>query len=313
MPALRDVRLAWKQRPASYSRPIWGLLLVLDRLPWPWGEEILARVFAARALVQTERLRRALTWAVSQPDAGRRPWSLALALCSCHGRFIARSALVGVRDAETLRRLMVVRGGEHLARARGGAILLGFHLGPAGSYLALRVAGHRLTWVGGRGASGAWSREIRRLYQDPAEARLFSEGRGAWLRRLYHARRILLAGENIFISADGAGAAAFSVPVPGGPVIIGAGWLALRRATGAPVLPVLSHMEGRRQVVTIHPPLPALDPDPIVDVEACRQALGRLLNEHVRRVPEQCYSLVFWAPPIEGARSPALRRTELPS
>jgi hypothetical protein len=187
--------------------------------------------------------------------------------------------------------------------------LLGFHLGPAGSYLALRIAGHRLTWVGGRGASGAWPRPIRDRYQSANETQYFSEDGQAWVRRLYQARRMLLAGENVFISADGEGKPAFSIALPGGHAAVGEGWLALRRMTGAAVLPVLSHMEDRTQVVTIHPALPPLDADPVRDAGACRDALGRLLGEHVRRFPEQCYSLAFSAPLPSGSRSPAMSAT----
>jgi hypothetical protein len=62
--------------------------------------------------------------------------------------------------------------------------------------------------------------------------------------------------------------------------------LTLRRLTGAPERPVLSHFEARTHVVTEHPPLP-------VDPDDRRRALGELLGEYVRRYPEQCYSLAF--------------------
>jgi lauroyl/myristoyl acyltransferase len=216
-----------------------------------------------------------------------------MALCAHHGRFVARSALVGVRSTDALRRLVEVRGQEHLVGISGGVIFLGFHLGPAGSYLALRVAGHRLTWIGGRGASGAWARDIRQRYQHPGESQFFTEDHHAWVRRLHQARRLLRGGESVFISADGGGEPAFRVPLPGGPLSVGRGWCALRRATGAPVLPVLSHMDGRTQIVTIHAALPPLVADPARDLEACRQALTFLLADHVRRFPEHCYSLAF--------------------
>jgi len=311
VPSPRDIRRAWRERPESYSRLVWALVLALDRLPWPWGEEILAHAFVARAFVRTERLRRALAWAAAHARPGRGRWVLARCLCAFHGRFVARSALVGLRDADALSRLVSVRGDAHLAATRS-AILLGFHLGPAGSYLALRVAGHRLNWIGGRGASGAWPRPIQDLYQDPRERRFFSPDRTAWLRRLYHARQLLLAGEHVFISADGEGQAAFTVPLAGGPVLIGAGWISLCRSTGAPVLPVLAHMEGRVQVVTIHPPLPALGSEAGPDLEPCRRALARLLADHVERFPEQCYSLAFSTPVAALSQLPALRTESVP-
>lgn len=98
------------------------------------------------------------------------------------------------------------------------------------------------------------------------------------------------------ITADGpVGAEAFRIPLPGGPAIIRSGWLALRRHAGAPTLPILSHLEGRRQIVTIHPPLPEPQTDPVGDALACRDVLSPLLWDYVRRFPEQCRSLAFWS------------------
>jgi lauroyl/myristoyl acyltransferase len=209
-----------------------------------------------------------------------------------------------MRDPDVLRRHIAGRGEEHLIAAGPGAILLGAHLGPAQSYLALRVLGHRVTWVGSRGASPAWPEAIRDRYQRGQGDLLFPGAEHAWERRLYRARRLVLEGRSVFISADGGGAEAFSVPLPGGAASIAAGWLLLRRTTKAPVLPVLSHMEGRLQVVTVHPPLPATVPDPVLDQEICRGALGAVLGDYVRAFPEQCYSLVFGLPPEE----PSARR-----
>jgi hypothetical protein len=126
-----------------------ALLVLLGRLPWPWGEEMLARCFVAEALLRPSRRSQAMAWAAAQPaDPGR---ALARALCAFHGRIVARSALLGVRSAEQLADLVEVRGELHLARARG-CLLLGFHLGPRDAYLALRLRGHRVAWLGGPGA-----------------------------------------------------------------------------------------------------------------------------------------------------------------
>jgi hypothetical protein len=172
---------------------------------------------------------------------------------------------------------------------------------PAQSYLALRALGHRLTWVGGRGASPGWSPAIRERYQRDHGDLLLPDIPYAWERRLYKARQILNAGRSVFISADGAGAVAFSVPLPGGPAAIGTGWLLLRQTTKAAVLPVLSHLEGRTQVVTVLPPLPPRLADPDRDREACRRAIAEVMGDYVCRFPEQCYSLVFGLPPEEPA------------
>jgi lauroyl/myristoyl acyltransferase len=271
---------------------LWALLLALDRLPWPWGEEILSHCFVASVFMRTKRLRRALALPAVQPGTGRGRWRLVRSLCAEHGRVLARSALVGIRNVEALRRLVLVRGAEHLA-GPPGRILLGFHLGPSLSSLALRIAGHRVTWIGSRNTRPAWPREIRERYESRREILLFSEGRHGWAKRLYRARQLVTRGEDVFMIADGQGPEAFSIPLPVGSIRIQEGWLALRRTTGASVLPVLSHFEGRTQVVTIHPTLPPVAGDRVLDLEVCRRALGDLLGDYVRRFPDQCYSLVF--------------------
>ncbi|PYO28066.1 MAG: hypothetical protein DMD86_16945 [Candidatus Rokuibacteriota bacterium] len=297
MAGRRDLRAAWAARPSVYPRRTWALILALDRLPWPWGEHIMARCFVARAFVKTTRLRQALTWASAQRSRAWSRWALTLSLCSYHGRFVARSAFTGIRDLATLHQSFSLRGEEHLAAAGRGVIFLGFHLGPTSPDVALRIAGHRVTWIGPGlwriGMDGAWPPEIRHLYERSGGTAVASEGGQLGLRALYRARRMLLHGENIFITADGVGTQAFEVPLPGGPARIRAGWLLLRQATGAPVLPVLSHMEGRTQVVTVYPSLPSPVADPVRDLDVCRAAIDRLLTDHVRRFPEQCYLLAF--------------------
>jgi len=186
-----------------YSRPIWLLMLALDRLPWPWGEDILAGVFVAKACVGVSQLRRARAWAAHHPRGG---WNLALSCCAYHGRFVARSALVGIRDPATLARHIVVKGEEHLAAAPGGRILLSFHLGPPAVAEALRSVGHQLTWVGGRNSSRALARERWQALQGADQTlTLPTRGTEARGRALYKARSRLLGGETILITADGPG------------------------------------------------------------------------------------------------------------
>jgi lauroyl/myristoyl acyltransferase len=303
MRSLAELRTAWRHRPRSYSRSVWALALALDALPWPLGEDLLALGFVARGFVRPARLREALAFAGawSEPGAPRR--RLARSLCAYHGRFVARSALVGMRDPDTVLRHVTVRGQEHLTAAGPGVILLGFHLGPAQSYLALRALGHDLTWVGGRGASAGWARAIQARFQDDRGDLHLSGAEYVWERRLYRARQLLLEGKTVFVSADGGDAGTLSVPMPGGAAVtLGVGWLLLRRTTKAAVLPVLSHLEGRMQVVTVHPPLPQPLPDPSEDAETVLAALAPILEVHVRRFAEQCYSLAFGLPPDEPPR-----------
>lgn len=269
-------------------------MLGLRALPWPCGEEILAGCFAARTLVRPTRLRQALAWASAQPGPQSSRWRLARRVAAYEGRFIARSALVGIREPELLGQQVALRGAERLAAGRG-LILIGFHVGPPGAYLVLRVAGYHVTFLGGRGGSGLWAPRIRHRYASPREDVFLplSGPTHAMMSPLYEARRIVLDGGLVLVNADGRGKRAFAVPVPGGHAVIRAGWLALRRATNVPVLPVLSHMEGRTHVVSVHSPLPPLDPDPAADLDRCRRALAELLGDYVRQFPEQCYSLAF--------------------
>lgn len=263
-----------------------------DLLPWPWGENAVAAALVASAVLRRRRFRQATRWAAAAaPD---RPRRVALALCANRGRAAARRALVGLRDPAVLLRHQVVHGAEHLERARGATILLGFHLGMPNSDLAIRMAGHALTWLGrGRPAARCSTAPWRALLSD-GEIWLAS-GHAEWSVALARARRLLLEGGTIYLTGDGvAGREMFRVPLPGGALIIRSGWLALCERTGATVLPVLSHRAGRSDVVTIHPPLPG----PRSDVVACRAVLGELLADYVRRHPEQCHSLAFLDPVV---------------
>jgi len=81
--------------------------------------------------------------------------------------------------------------------------------------------------------------------------------------------------------------------VHGRHVIVRAGWLALQRRTAAAVLPVLAHLDGRRAIVTIHPPLPAAGPGPMHDPTTWHRTLERLLVDYAGRFPDQCWSLAL--------------------
>lgn len=269
-----------------------GLLVVLDILPWPWGERMLTGFFAARAFLQVGRLRQALRWIAAHPGGRRGRWRRAVSICAHHGRVVARLAALGLRDPVALRPHLVIRGEEHLRSVSGGAILLGFHLGMPIADVLLRMLGHRVRWLGGPRASGRWSTPPWRAFLDQDEDLVLRAGSGQ-AGALRRACQALLDGQKVYVTADGVigggGREAFRVPLPGGALVVRSGWLTLRQHTRAAVLPVISHREGRRQVVTVHPPLPE-------DAAGCEKALGRLLEAFVRRFPEQCYSLVFRNP-----------------
>jgi lauroyl/myristoyl acyltransferase len=280
-------------------------MIALDRLPWPWGEDALARLFAMTALVRGSRRRPALAWASQQPGGGLR---LALRVCAFRGRWVARAALLGLRSPDALIRRAVIRGQEHLAMAPQGTILLGFHLGPPNVDVTLRILGHRLAWLGSSRNSWAWSSDAWRPLSDPRQNLAPPDDDWFWPGFLYRARRILLEGGALFIMADSwVGRTAFPVPLPGGPMIVRSGWLTLHRLTGARVIPVTTHLDGRTQVITIHPPLPAprtRDADPI---PAWREIITALVSDYVRRFPEQCPVLVFPPTALRRGRAPRPR------
>lgn len=288
-------RALWRRRPGRCSPSLWATVILLDRLPWPLGEEVLARIYLLKSLGRRGRFQRAIEWAGAR--RGTRPgrWWLAAKLCTYYGRFVSRLMLVGFRDPEHFRGQVVVRGEEHLKAAAGrGVILLGFHLGPPGAAIALRSLGYQLTWARGWGDSQGGLRPAWRTFHEAGEMLSLSQDRHALGAVLYEARQVLVDGGAIYITADGGrGREAFRVPMAPAPIVIRSGWLALSRYTGAAVLPVLTHLEGHRQVVSIHEPLPPIGRDPAQGLDACRAALARLLEPYVRDHPEQCYSLVF--------------------
>jgi len=251
-------------------------------------------LFVARAFVRPSRLRKALTWAAKQPRAARSRWQLALSACAHHGRFLARQALLGIRTPEDFRRQVVLEGEEHLKAMSTGAILLGFHLGPPGVAIALRAAGHRVTWMGGVRASRSWSSEAWRPLQQAVDDLSLSQRSWALGGMLYRARRLLLDGGILYTAAEGGkGREAFRVALPGGAARIRSGWFVLRRQCAVPVLPVFTHLDGLTQVITIYPPIPPPGPDPEGDLVACRDILAALLEHYVRQFPEQCHALTF--------------------
>lgn len=294
-PAAEDLDTLWGSRPVS-SPALWTLMRLLHRLPWPAGERILGAVFVVKAFVTPGDLLRALAWA-SASTGGIRRWRLALSLLASRGGIIARGALIGMRSVEDVRRRFTVRGQEHLDGVSGAVILLGFHVGPPYSYAALRDTGRSVTLVAARCLPEKWSRQAWGRSANGNEDLLFGGDHASRARVLRRAQQVLRQGGMVYITADTVaglgGREAFRVSVHGTAVVVQKGWLALRRATGAAVLPVLAHLEGDIVVVSVHPPLPKLELDPAADADACRGVLERLLREYARRFPDQCWSLPF--------------------
>jgi len=139
-------------------------------------------------------------------------------------------------------------------------------------------------------------------FLDPRENLSPPDDAWFWLGYLYRARRILLEGGALFIMADSwIGRELFRVPLPGGPAVIRSGSLTLQRQTGARVLSVTTHLEGRAQIITIHPPLPPPSDGDDVAPQRWRAVISSLMTDYLRRFREQCPVLAF--PPAVLVRS----------
>jgi len=215
------LRALWRRRPGRCSPSLWATVIALDRLPWPLGEDALAGIYLVKSLGQRARWQRAREWAGAHRTTRVGRWWLAARLCACYGRFVARLMLVGFRDPEHFRAQVIVKGEERLKAAAGrGVILLGFHLGPPGAAIALRALGHQLTWARGWGDSQGGLRPAWRAFHAAGEMLSLSQDRHALGAVLYEARKILVEGGAVYITADGGkGREAFRVPTRPAPVV----------------------------------------------------------------------------------------------
>ena len=288
-PAEVTQRLDQTFRGPTRARTLIG---ALRSLPPSVAREVLAAVAIGDGLIRQQRFIRAARWAAATGLTGWPRYRLAFALLANHGRFIAQEAMLGLSSAADLRSSTEVIGIERVPPVGRGAILLGMHVGPPRGWLALRAAGYPVRFVG-RGEAGEG-----RLWDDWQQQGVVipmpSGDVTARLRGLYRIRRLLAAGELVFITADGPlGSQLFQLDVPGAP-IIRQGWFGLRRQLNVPTLPLTVHAtDGGRRVVTIHPPLPAVDAEAGRDADACRTALTSIMQDYIRRFPSQCRYLAF--------------------
>jgi lauroyl/myristoyl acyltransferase len=274
------------------------LLAVLPRRP---AERAVGLLGIAYAVVRRDPLRRARIWAGRQAATPRDARALALAVLANAARNVANEALFVAGPVRSVRGRITLEGGGRaglLAETRG-AIVLVFHLGPPVSGLALRLLGHRVVMAGAGGHPVGWP------LRHAAWARFVEPGEDPfvlWPRPadrvagLYRVRRRLLDGAIVVLPADGDGATAFHVALPGGDLPIASGWLALRRHTGVPTFPALAHPEAGGIVVTIHPALPVPDDDPDADRRVCQTTLTAILADYVRRFPAECGRLALARP-----------------
>jgi lauroyl/myristoyl acyltransferase len=261
---------------------------LLRRLPAPVAAELLAGLAIVDGIVRG-RFGRGRRWAAAQGMSVLGSWRLAFDLLANHGRFVAEEALVGLESSDELAAGVELRGAEHLAALGGGALLVGFHLGPPKTWLRLRALGYPVRFAGrleGAADDPRWQAAIA----NGAVIRLSAGDAQARLHGLMRIRQLLRGGALVYVTADGPfGREAFSIDLPGEPLVVRQGWLALRRAAHVPTLPVFGFRTATgRRIIVIHPPLPPVDDDATRDAARCRDVLSPLVTDYVRRHPEQC-------------------------
>lgn len=269
---------------------------LLRRMPPALAVGLLAWGALADGLIRRRRFLRAWRWAGAQDRRGLGRVRLAAALLLNHGRFIAQEAVIGAGTDEAFRVRSRVDGLEHLQAAGGGAIVLGLHVGPPRSWLALRAHGVPVSFAirSTAGQGPQWESWIRAGIVVPLPS---GEPR-ARLQALYRLRGLLAEGRQVFLAADGPlGRELFRLDLPGQAAVIRQGWFTLRRQLAVPVLPITICQNGPWLDVTVHPPLPEMTGDEGADREACRVVLTQIFTDYVRRYPEQCRYLAF--PPWE--------------
>ncbi|MGC4081177.1 MAG: hypothetical protein QM736_03440 [Vicinamibacterales bacterium] len=116
------------------------LLPVLRRVP-SIAPHVLATLSVADGLVRRRRFRRACAWAAAAGYSGWRVPRIALGLLATHGRFIALESMIGIRSMRDLREQTTIVGREHLEALTRGGLVIGMHVGPPRSWLALRAHG----------------------------------------------------------------------------------------------------------------------------------------------------------------------------
>jgi lauroyl/myristoyl acyltransferase len=261
---------------------------LLRRLPLSLAEPVLSALAIGDGLINRKRFHQASSWAAAHGATGWARWRMGLSLLAKHGRFVAEEALLGVKSIDDLRRHVAIVGDEHLRAVSGRAMLVGFHLGPPKTWLRLRALGYPVRFAG-RLETAADDPQWQPSLDAGEVIRLPDGDPRARLRGLYRIRHLLQDGALIYVTADGPfGREAFRIDVPGGSLIVRVGWLAMRRMTGVPALPVLTHCDGTRRVIVIHPPLPDPDADAARDAAACQAVLAPLVDTYVRRFPTQC-------------------------
>lgn len=268
---------------------------VLRRLSPTVAARIVSALAIADAMVRRDRMRQVFAWSGAQRNGRLAGWRLAFEVLSNHGRFVADEAMLGMRTVEEFGRDAEIIGRERLDRLEGGALLLGFHLGPPRTPIVLRSLGYPVKFAA-RMEAAVGDARWQPAFDTMEAVRLPGGAPRERAEGLHRVRALLRDGALVYLAADGPfGREAFRIDLPGRALSIRPGWMSLRRIARVPVLPVLTYLERGRRIVCIHAPLPQAASDLGEDIAACRAALTPLVSDYVRRFPGQCRYLALQA------------------
>ncbi len=240
---------------------------------------------------------------VSSPPTRRRRF--ARRVVTSFFRFVCDLAEGGRLPPDTLRtRIHSVEGKDHYTAARRlgkGAIVATAHLGSFEVGLAsLRAVEPRMHVVFQRDRVGRFDRMRSRLHRRlGVEEAPVDEGWEAWARL----RDALYADEVVLMQADRTmpGQRGRAVPFFGGHIRLPLGTVKLARLTGAPIIPVFALRGPGGVRLSVDTPITVDDGD-----EDALLALGRAIERHVRRAPEQW--LVLYRAWCEDQMGPEAQR-----
>jgi len=258
-----------------------GYRAACRRGDWQWRQQPAKRAELARNLQQVLN--------VSAGQELAREW---FRQASCTALDIRR--LRG--NAQALRRLVEIRGQEHLDAALAGgrgAIVCSAHYGSFDSgFSILGAVGYPVTTIGRwqhnftAGLSAAERRFWDRVYARPLRRHRHRPNIEPWAGRYdvaLQAAKTLRAGEVLTIAIDAPlldsdQDRAAEVPFLGGQARLLPGAVAIARLTGAPVLMAFMHRcaDYRHQVLEISAPVP-MDGEPLAAFSRCAAAVSEAI------------------------------------
>lgn len=266
-----------------------AIVPALRHLPPGVAFRVMEALGVADGIARRGRWGRAVRWARARGDRSWRAHLRAFHMLRMHGHFLALEGMLGTETLEATRASSVVHGA--LDGLRQGAILLDMHVGPPRTWLSLRAHGYPVVAAVRR--QPVEGTVLHRWSQEGSVITLPIGDSTTRVAGLYQLRQAVARGALAYMLADGqSGTELFRLDAPGQPRVR-SGWYEYRRMLRVPVVPVLAHREGRRTVVTIHPPLPPLAADAEADRDACRLALSSIVARYIDEHPDNCRYLAF--------------------